>query len=108
MKSQLETIRVLCESLGQVRFVQCCDISAPLFGLVGQTSIQQVSKWDWNQVALRDNWEIPAPVWAKNREEEDIMNGLVAKTGEEDEVNNLRMSKKLFIHHYFGDIQEKY
>ena len=49
---------------------------------------QGALKWNWNQVALRDDWEIPAPVWAKRREEEDIINGMVVKIGEEDEVKN--------------------
>ena len=34
-------------------------------------------KWDWSQLAVRDHWEIPAPEWAKNREEEDILNGFM-------------------------------
>ena len=48
--------------------------------------------WDWSQVALRDYWEIPAPEWARNREEEDIMNGLV-ETGD-DEVGVKKNSVK--------------
>ena len=38
---------------------------------------QGALKWDWSQVAVRDGWEIPAPEWARLREEEDIRNGLV-------------------------------
>ena len=50
---------------------------------------QGAFKWDWNQVALRDHWEIPAPVWASFREEEDIKNGMVAKNEEEVKMMNM-------------------
>ena len=53
---------------------------------------QGALKWDWSQVAVRDGWEIPAPEWARQREEEDIRNGLVetvVMNGEEDSVKKV-------------------